>query len=609
MVADGQVSVVGEQLTHGHSEIRVREHRPSITLQQQFVGIRAAFVRLFVAVTVHAQFVEDRLNVSREIKDLRTVIEPFDQARRTTHGQEITVGQEGLSPLFVAPDATGRFARLHGQEALHALDRHVVLVQGDEKQGAQSGKLHAGRPIRLDRNSPQNAFQSERSAVGQGIHPSGVVDGLGQGFQDKELLDLSAFHAFHGSPVVHVDEHKRSRLCLFVGAVGDNSLALPRHDGPRFMTLETGGNLFGAQAIDFAQSALAVHQHDAFALSGQEHVFGKGPGVTAVGFFGDGPSEGQVVGAFAGIDHRDDSVMFPAAVAGRKNRHDFLRLRDRLGIDHDRGGMHVAVIDHLAGPIRVRGPKVMIVHLRTVDVFPSLIQQASVGQRPRRVVVLEIRRNGADVRTVCVAAVQHGHLGQPALDPTIAAAGYEDDPVVGQVTGLEVVMGAVGQLPQIRAIHIDFVEVIVGRFCFAVRKEDLLSVIMDDGIAHRSLGILEDRRHLAGSQFQPAQLPAVAIGQSVLVVRVVTEVGVPVPIFAGLTQCEDDFLDALVREILQQQLASVSLGRPASLGSLPFQIGKELSRPFVGKLQFPDREQAETVGLDTVHTEIAALAR
>ena len=62
--------------------------------------------------------------------------------------------------------------------------------------------------------------------------------------------------------------------------------------------------------------------------------------------------------------------------------------------------------------------------------LPAGVEQASVGQRPGSVVVLDVEGNGADVSTVAITAVEVGHGGEPAVHPPVAAAADEDDLVV-----------------------------------------------------------------------------------------------------------------------------------------------------------------------------------
>ena len=82
-------------------------------------------------------------------------------------------------------------------EAVHPLDRDVVLVQGHEEQRLQGRQLHVGRAVRLDRHGAQDLGQRERAADRQRLHAAGEIDRLGHLLQDQQLLDLAALHARH----------------------------------------------------------------------------------------------------------------------------------------------------------------------------------------------------------------------------------------------------------------------------------------------------------------------------------------------------------------------------------------------------------------------------
>ena len=136
--------------------------------------------------------------------------------------------------------------------------------------------------------------------------------------------------------------------------------------------------------------------------------------------------------------------------------------------------------------------------------------------------------------------MQVGHLRQPAIDPALAAAGNEDDPAVGQIAGLDVVVGPVGQLPQIAAVEIDFVEMIAKACRPCDRKRGFFRRRSGPPDRGRPLLVFEDRRDGAGGQVEPAQLAAVAVGEPGLAVGVVAEVGVPVRVAARLPHGKDD---------------------------------------------------------------------
>ena len=77
--------------------------------------------------------------------------------------------------------------------------------------------------------------------------------------------------------------------------------------------------------------------------------------------------------------------------------------------------------------------------LRAVDIFPALIDDATIGQRPRGVILFEVGGKHLDVVAGGVAAMQGGDLGEPAIHPAFAAAGDEYDISVGQDARFEVI--------------------------------------------------------------------------------------------------------------------------------------------------------------------------
>ncbi|OHB83391.1 MAG: hypothetical protein A2V98_12470 [Planctomycetes bacterium RBG_16_64_12] len=133
----------------------------------------------------------------------------------------------------------------------------------------------------------------------------------------------------------------------------------------------------------------------------------------------------------------------------------------------------------------------VIVDLAAVDVLPALIDEPSVGQGPRRVVVLQVGGDRVDVLPVGTAAVHHRHFRQPALHPTLAAAGDEHDVAVGQIGRLDVVEGPVGQTPEAGPVDVDLIEVIILRPAGAIGEKDSLAVVMDLGISHRAFRIVD----------------------------------------------------------------------------------------------------------------------
>ena len=232
------------------------------------------------------------------------------------------------------------------------------------------------------------------------------------------------------------------------------------------------------------------------------------------------------------------------AVSGRKNRHHAVRTGHGLGIDHHDPRMQIPIPHGLRRAVRIPRPEMMIIHLAAVDILPPRVKQPPVRQRPRRVVLLVVARQRTQVAPVRVAAIQNRHLRQPAVHPPFAASGHEHDAPVRQIGRLDIVKRSVRQLAQPGAVDADFVEVVVLGAAPAVAEQNLPSVIMHLRIAHAAARIVDQRRRRARAHRPAHQPPALAPCLAVRVVRVVTDVRIPVPVrFVGFAQREHQFVD------------------------------------------------------------------
>ena len=242
----------------------------------------------------------------------------------------------------------------------------------------------------------------------------------------------------------------------------------------------------------------------------------------------------------------EEARVFGGAVAGRADQHHAVRARDRLGVEIDVAGVEIAEVDGLAGAVGVHRPEVVIVDLRAIDVFPAGVEDSPVGQHPGRVVLLEVRRELAEVAAVGVAAVEIGHLGQPAVDPAPAAGGNENDAAVGQEAGLDVVVDAGGQLPQSAAVGSDLVEVVRVLAASTIGEDDPPAVVIDARVADGPLRIVDQHGHLAAGEAQLAEPAALAVALLMSVGREIAEVGIPV-LVEDAPHGEDNLLGATGR--------------------------------------------------------------
>jgi hypothetical protein len=244
--------------------------------------------------------------------------------------------------------------------------------------------------------------------------------------------------------------------------------------------------------------------------------------------------------------------------------------------------MLIAEEDHLPRAVGVHRPQVMVAHLAAVHVFPPLVEDAAIGQGPRGVLVLHVGREPTDVSSIRVATVEHGHLGNVARHPPLAAAGGEDDVAVGEIRRLDVVVRAVGELAEAGAVELRLVEAVIGLAAPAVGEEDGAAVVVELGVAHAALRVVEERGHLAGLEVQPAEPPAVVVVPPPLGVEdVVAEVGVPVSVGIGLPDGEEDLVHAHALDLCGQLAPACGLrlllprvvGAPLVIGQFRQHLG------------------------------------
>ncbi len=160
--------------------------------------------------------------------------------------------------------------------------------------------------------------------------------------------------------------------------------------------------------------------------------------------------EGEGVGPCLRIHDGHVAVVLASSVPRREGRRDHLaRAGDRLRIEHGDARMQVAEEHRLARAIRIRGPEVVNTTPRSGRRTPSGCRGRGHRAAPtaccRAALLLESGRMFAAIR---VAAMEDRDLRGPAVHPAPAAARTEDDAAVGQIGRLDVVPGAVGELPQ-----------------------------------------------------------------------------------------------------------------------------------------------------------------
>jgi len=343
--------------------------------------------------------VEDRLDVAGEVVNVWQAGDGFDLAWRAIHGHEACAGHgDRPGALFVAADAGYCFAGFDGAEAVHVFDGHVVGVEGDEEEASHGGDFEVGGAVGLDRDGAENAFEREGAAECHGDHFAGVVDGLGEAVEDEELFDLAALEAGHVAAFVDVGEDERAGGLGEVDTRGDDRFAGARAQWAGLVEFDAAAEV-GGQRVEFGCVALGVHCIEAGLFGDEEAVGGEGIRVAPVFFFffADAAGGGDVVGAFLRAYNGDGAGVFGFAVAGGEDGDDVVGVGDGVGVDHERVGVHVAVVDHLARAVGVAGPEVVEAHAAAVHVFPPLVNDPPVGERPGGVVVFDVGGDGADV--------------------------------------------------------------------------------------------------------------------------------------------------------------------------------------------------------------------
>jgi hypothetical protein len=208
-----------------------------------------------------------------------------------------------------------------------------------------------------------------------------------------------------------------------------------------------------------------------------------------------------------------------------------------------------------------------------IDVFPAGVQHAAVGQDGGRILGEGAGGQHPDTVAVRAAPVEHGRLGEEAADPAIAAAGTEHDVAIGQVRRLDIVERPVGKLPELAAVGVDLVQVVMAAAGLAVREQDFPAVVMDHRVANGAAGIVQQRHQLAGAHVQFQQPAAVgAVDPQIRIDARISEIGIVVAarIAARPALGEDDLLAAVELQAGQKLGAAVGL-LLATVGFQPFE--------------------------------------
>jgi len=551
-------AVVAEQLAPRHLDVADRVERAPVAgdVEPSFFAV--------VVVAFQTMLVEDRLDVPQKIEDLRHAGHRLGGNGPRAHeaGQALAlVGGGRFGPPLVAPDAGRALARHDGRERVHALDAMPLGVHRHKQDAAQRRQLEIRAPLLGDRHGAEQALHRERAAGRHLGHGAGIVDRLRQDLVDEQVLDRPRLDRAHLAALVDVHQRQRAVVRARVRLVGEHRLPRAGHHRPRLADPVSRLGLLLRQPAEHLGLAPAVHQLDGGLVGDQEMALAERPGVAMDVALADVLDALGVVRPQARVYQRDLAVVLAHAVARRPGRHDLravghrLRGQDRAVVDL------IAVEDHLPGAVGVHRPEMVIPHVKAVHVFPTHVGHLAVGEHPRRVVVLDIGRQRADIAPVRLALVERRHLRHPALHVPVGPGGAEDDPAVRQIGRLEIVptgrrirrvvlhagrdvLALAGQLSQAGAVEVDLVQAVMPFPLGQVGEDEPLRVVVNLRIADVAFGVFEDRAQRPGLDVVDAESPARVHGERgpALVGRIVGDVGVPVAVDAGLAHGEEDFV-------------------------------------------------------------------
>jgi len=195
---------------------------------------------------------------------------------------------------------------------------------------------------------------------------------------------------------------------------------------------------------------------------------------------GDGQLRGQVgqarlaVEGLAVVDNADGAL--DAVVVRRQGAQHARRTGDRPSLD-ERGRIERAVaVEHpQVGAIGLDGPQTLDRDGWPVHVFPPRIEDPPVGHDRWGEVVHVVRRQHADARTISFHTMERGDGRHIAEHEPLRPSRHEGDAAIGQPARVEVVVGAIGELGQPRAIGAA-AEQMVGLARLLPREHDLASV-------------------------------------------------------------------------------------------------------------------------------------
>ena len=110
-------------------------------------------------------------------------------------------------------------------KARPAVNRFILFIDGNKEQRSVGRQFKVCRPVGFNRHCAENAFERERAAVAdrdEVVLSGTMIQGLGQGLQNHEFLDLTLFDALHVAADIHVVQNQ--------GSVGLGPVNMGCHD-------------------------------------------------------------------------------------------------------------------------------------------------------------------------------------------------------------------------------------------------------------------------------------------------------------------------------------------------------------------------------------------
>ena len=123
-----------------------------------------------------------------------------------------------------------------------------------------------------------------------------------------------------------------------------------------------------------------------------------------------------------------------------------------------------------------------------------------------------------------------GDLREPAVHPPASARGDKNDIAIRKIGRFKIIEYTRCQLPQVFAIDVDFIEVIVLLAALAIGEDDFPGIIADAGVTDSAFSIINKDSEGASLHVPATQSPVLAIIYFLVRGAPIAEVCIPVPV-------------------------------------------------------------------------------